>query len=133
MSLEQSIDNLSSLIQQLIKQLEMGRHGNAAPAAAPEPPVTVRQGKPQAEKSAASSGDTSASSPSGAQPASGESPALDYLKDVAPRFSKLVVSNKLAALELIEQYKPGAKKLSEALEPHQFAECLAKINALLED
>ena len=146
--LEQSIDRLSGLIEQLITQLELGRQGRVA-----EPEVKVEKpGKPAptptAKASPSSATATSTESPSEGKPSSGDtksagtstapadtgaSTGIDYMADVAPRFQLLVQKNRPAAVALIEQLKPGSKKLTEAVPGHDLADVLAQINALIGD
>ena len=71
-------------------------------------------------------------------PAAAPAAALDYVKDVAPRFTLLVAKDRPAAIALMRSYKADAKKLEEAMltpggKHHQgnMAEALARINELL--
>lgn len=126
--LEQSIDRLSNLIEQLIHQLELGRGGNRPV----EPPQSVPTQPAKAEKPASSTGTTKSTGGAASAPAaSGESTGLDYMTDVAPRFQVLVQKDRPAAVALIAKLKPGAKKLTEAVEGHDLADVLAQINALI--
>ncbi len=126
--LEQSIDRLSGLIEQLIKQLELGRQAAPVEAATPVP----TQPPAKAEKSTSSTGTTKSTGGAASAPAdSGESTGLDYMTDVAPRFQVLVQKDRPAAVALIAKLKPGAKKLTEAIEGHDLADVLAQINALI--
>lgn len=126
--LEQSIDRLSNLIEQLIHQLELGR-GGVQPTEAPQP-VPTQSAK--AKKSSPSTGTTKSTEAAASAPAdSGESTGLDYMADVAPRFQILVQKDRPAAVALISQLKPGARKLTEAIEGHDLADVLAQINALI--
>jgi hypothetical protein len=127
--LEQSIDRLSGLIEQLIHQLELGRGGSQpveVPQSVPTQPPT------KAEKSTSSTGTTKSTGGAASAPAaSGESTGLDYMADIAPRFQVLVQKDRPAAVALIAKLKPGAKKLTEAIEGHDLADVLAQINALI--
>ena len=126
--LEQSIDRLSGLIEQLIKQLELGRQAAPVEAATPVP----TQPPAKAEKSTSSTGTTKSTGGAASAPAaSGESTGLDYRADIAPRFQVLVQKDRPAAVALIAKLKPGAKKLTEAIEGHDLADVLAQINALI--
>lgn len=125
--LEQSIDRLSGLIEQLIKQLELGRQAAPVEATTPVPTQPTKAGKPSP-----STGTTKSTAGAASAPAdSGESTGLDYMTDVAPRFQVLVQKNRPAAVALIAKLKPGAKKLTEAVEGHDLADVLAQINALI--
>ena len=126
--LEQSIDRLSNLIEQLIHQLELGRGGNRPV----EPPQSVPTQPAKAEKPSSSTGTTKSTAGAASAPAaSGESTGLDYMTDVAPRFQVLVQKDRPAAVALIAKLKPGAKKLTEAVEGHDLADVLAQINTLI--
>lgn len=126
--LEQSIDRLSDLIGQLIHQLELGRQAAPVEAATPVP----TQPPAKAEKSTSSTGTTKSTGGAASAPAaSGESTGLDYMTDIAPRFQVLVQKDRPAAVALIAKLKPGAKKLTEAVEGHDLADVLAQINALI--
>ena len=126
--LEQSIDRLSNLIEQLIKQLELGRQAAPVEAATPVP----TQPPAKAEKSTSSTGTTKSTVGDVSAPAdSGESTGLDYMTDIAPRYQVLVQKNRPAAVALIAKLKPGAKKLTEAVEGHDLVDVLAQINALI--
>jgi hypothetical protein len=130
MSLEQSVDRLSSLIEALIKQLELGRSGSPAPT----PAATGKSssgGTKNSEATASAPADTGAGLGQHA-PDTSSATELDYMRDIAPRFSALVTKDRPAAIKLMQSYKPDAKKLSEIDKAH-WAEALAKINALLED
>lgn len=143
MSLEQSIDHLSTLIEQLITQLETGRSAGqvqalgpppgqtakAKPTAAPEPASASPSESPS--NGTSSSGGTKSSDTSTAPADTGASTGLDYVRDVAPRFSLLVAKNRPAALDMIQRLTPGAKKLSEAIHEGEYVAVLAEINALL--
>ena len=132
MSLEQSIDRLSTLIEQLIAQLELGRSAGAAPTKTEEAPKEEK-----APKGKSSSGATKTTPESVAPSDSGESTGLDYVKDVAPRFSLLVAKNREEAIKLMRGYKADAKRLEEAVlvdgkhDQTRLAEVLAKVNELL--
>jgi hypothetical protein len=81
-----------------------------------------------------SSGTTNASVADAAAPsASGESiGAIDYDRDIFPRVKAAVAAKgRDAVVKLIEQYKPGAKKLSEAIGPAQYAEVIVKLDAMI--
>ena len=126
--LEQSIDRLSDLIGQLIHQLELGRQAAPVEAATPVP----TQPPAKAEKSTSSTGTTKSTGGAASAPAaSGESTGLDYMTDIAPRFQVLVQKDRPAAVALIAKLKPGAKKLTEAVEGHDLVDVLAQINALI--
>lgn len=125
--LEQSIDRLSNLIEQLIKQLELGRQAAPVEAVTPVPTQPAKAKKPSP-----STGTTKSTADAASAPAdSGESTGLDYMTDVAPRFQVLVQKDRPAAVALIAKLKPGAKKLTEAVEGHDLADVLAQINALI--
>jgi hypothetical protein len=74
--LEQSVDRLSNLIEQLIKQLEAGRQG-AAPAAAAEVPKAAKPAKVEKPKALEP---VAASEPAGPapEPARPTPQAIDY-------------------------------------------------------
>ena len=143
--LEQSIDRLSGLIEQLITQLELGRQGRVlepeAKVEKPGKPAPVASQQPATSASAtpakspsegkSSSGDTKSTGTSTAPADTGASTGIDYMADVAPRFQLLVQKNRPAAVALIEQLKPGSKKLTEAIPGHDLADVLAQINALI--
>lgn len=150
MSLEQSIDRLSTLIEQLIKQLELGRQGSAPAAQEAKPgksaptqtatqtatqtsggsATATNTGSPsEGESSSGTTKSTEAAAPAPA--ASGASTGLDYMADIAPIFQKLVQADRAAAVALIAKLKPGAKKMSEAVEGHDLADVRAQINAML--
>lgn len=120
MSLEHSIDRLSTLIEQLIGQLEAGRTEKRGATPQPE----VKAGKAEPAKS---------------EPAvEATAQTLDYVKDVAPRFSLLVAKDRTAAVALMREFKADAKKLEEAIlgadgkhDQGKMAASLAQINAKL--
>lgn len=143
MSLEQSIDRLSTLIEQLIGQLEAGR--TAKSGATPQPEAKAVKAEPA--KSAIQDGDVTqiirrediAKVMAQAQ-ANAEDvvSVLDYVKDVAPRFSLLVAKDRTAAIALMREFKADAKKLEEAIlgadgkhDQAKMAAALVQINAKL--
>ena len=146
--LEENIVHLTAAIDRLTAAINGTQKSTAEPEVVPGKPV-VRgsvQGTPiaSAEKAPAketstsvspskgksSSGDTSATPASGAANASGE--AIDYDRDIFPRVKAAVAAKgRDAVVQLIEHYKPGAKKLSEAIGPAQYAEVLEKLDALI--
>ena len=156
MALEQSIDRLSGLIEQLIAQLEAGRSaqtgalpGKSQPAATP-PAEAKQASQPDAKTEVATESRSEGKSSSGATKESGTSTApaatgksekpagLDYVKDVAPRFSLLVAKDRPAAIALMRKHKADAKKLEEAVldadgkhDQEVMAVVLNEINALL--
>lgn len=128
MALEQSVDRLSDLIEQLIKQLELGRQGasqtgksatiQTAPDTAGKTQGTTATASPS-DAGKSSSGTTKSTEAAAAAPAdtgASEKPAgLDYVKHVAPRFSLLVAKDRPAAIALMRKHKADAKKLEEAV------------------
>jgi len=137
-TLTDTVDRLSTLIAQLIDQLEAGRSASQAPKPAPTPPAETKAAAPapatvSPSEGKSSAGATKPSSTSTPPSDTGASTGLDYVKDVAPRFSLLVAKDRPAAVAMIHKYKPTAKKLLEAITPDQYADVLAEINALLED
>lgn len=136
MSLEQSIDRLSTLIEQLIHQLELGRSGAGRPAdPAPDAPKAEKPAKPAPEKASKSSGVTSESTTSIAPAASGVSSGPnDCLTDVAPAFSRLVAKDRATAVALLQKYqaKNGKTgKLCDVLGPEDLEGCLVDVLAAL--
>lgn len=139
MALEQSIDRLSTLIEQLIYQLELGRGGNVPkPEAVPEKekaPEAPKAKSAKAEKASPSSGATKESDTSTAPSASGESTGpKDCLTDVAPAFSKLVAKDRTAAVALLKKYQDQngkTGKLCDVLKPEDLEGCLVDVLAAL--
>ena len=147
MSLEQTLQENTATLRELIEQLKLGRSNpgraveDVPKAEQPAPTLSAKTKAAKTEPATespsegkSSSGTTKPTEASAAPADIGESnPELDYMKDIAPRFSLLVAKDRPKALALIQEFKAGAKKLSEALEPGQYAEALALINEALED
>ena len=144
MALEQSIDRLSALIEQLIAQLEAGRSGGAeAPKPAPTQPakttpaapVAVAQESPSEGKS--SSGATkplASTAPADTGESTGAPAELDYEKDIMPLVARAIAENhRDEVVAMIQHFKPGAKKLSEALTREQYPNALSHIRKILGD
>jgi len=132
MSLEQSIDRLSGLIEQLIHQLELGRAG--ASAAAQTPTAEVKPPKPpKPSSSGTTKTPTDPAAESSAPSDSGESTGLDYEKDVLPFALKLARGPKRSELvALIKSYNPNATRLSE-VDPKHYPDALQKIKSALDE
>lgn len=141
MSLEQSVDRLSNLIEQLIHQLELGRTPRTeAPTGQAEAPKPEKPAKaPKAEKPVESSGATKGSGKSTAPTDTGESTGAkkaptDCHADVAPSFSKLVAKDREAAVKILKRYQDAngkTGKLCEVLKPEDLEGCLADVLAAL--
>jgi len=123
MSLEQSIDRLSGLIEKLISQLEkepVGKSTTASTRAAKQTEATVTAQTEPAKESPSegepSSGTTKSSGADASAPAdTGASTGLDYKKDLAPRFSALVNKDRKEAIKLMRHYNKAAKNLEEGI------------------
>lgn len=107
--------------------------------AAPEktPGEVAKQPKTSTSTVEASAEGKSSSGAASATPVSGapsDSGAIDYNKDIFPLVTAAVArAGRDAVVKLIESYKPGVKKLSEAITPAQYAEVMDKLNALIGD
>lgn len=137
MSLEQSIDRLSNLIEVLIAKLE-SPPAAVSKQAKTEPDTAKKEVVKDEGKSSSGATKESANStaPSDSGKSTGES-ELVYTRDVAPHFSRLVAANREEAIKLMRQFKPDAKKLEEAMlvdgvhDQHRMRVTLEAINALL--
>ena len=124
MALEQSIDRLSALIEQLIGQLEAGR--TAKSGATPQPEAKAAKVDTPVNR-VIEKAETAKAEPA----AEDVVPALDYVKDVAPRFSLLVAKDRTAAIALMREFKADAKKLEEAILGDDGKHDQVKMNAAL--
>lgn len=125
MSLEQSVDRLSGLIEQLIKQLEAGRSAGAAPA----PQANKAKPAPQAEAKSAPQAETKAP-----QAEAEAKPALDYEKDIKVKFQFLAANDRPKAVAILKSYQDKAGregKLVEVLDPADYQEAYDRIEAAL--
>ena len=100
----------------------------SAPTPSPAKPAEEAP-EPAAQPTPAADAEPAAESPS----EQGEV-VVDFKRDLAPAFTRLVGKRgRDAGFAIIEHFKPGAKRLSEALTEDQYAECLAMIQEQLED
>ena len=123
MSLEQSIDRLSGLIEQLIKQLGAGRSAGAAELA-----------KAETTKAETTKAEIIKAVKDKAVKAKLAEAILDYEKDIRVKFQFLAANGRPMAVEILKFYQDKAGregKLSEVLDPSDYQEAYDKIEAAL--
>lgn len=145
MSIESNIAELTAAVRELTAAILAGQGkeacaGKCSSSAKPEAEKPKAEAKKETEKPA----QTAKQEPASTQPTATEQASapeqkvensgapLDYEKDVKPLFLKLVsTKGRDVAIKLINDFKPGAAKLNDAIGPEQYAEAVAKINELL--
>lgn len=148
MSIESNIAELTAAVRELTAAILAGQGkeacaGKCSSSAKPEAEKPKAEAKKETAKLAdpaptakpeAASTQPTATEPASApeQKAENSAAPLDYEKDVKPLFLKLVsTKGRDVAIKLINDFKPGAAKLNDAIGPEQYAEAVAKINELL--
>ena len=142
MSLEQSLQNIADALNNLANavqgkgqipiDLTKGQHSEATAGKSSKPAADKPKQDTAKPDSAATPPTAAAQATAPAEKGASSEKPLDYDADLKPRFLELVeVCGRQAALDIIAGYKSGAKTLKDALEPAQYADALAKINAAI--
>lgn len=133
MTIESSLAELTSAVKELNATIKAAGLG-AAPKEASEKPAG-KQSSAKTQPAADSKPTAAEKEPDAAAASPKAEPSakpLDYDTDVAPLFMKYFGKFQRAkAQEFIDQFKPGAKKLKDAVSPEQYADVVAKLNKAL--